>query len=256
MVTSDVCSVFAASWISLSNAHNTKAGSEDFGEEFIPEQALDCPAIMSAACFFVGIEFIAMLCSNTSENTRMNSTKMAINKASKEKEEEEKMRLELLAKRRRGRGRAFGREDKGGSSNGGEADARGIRNVKTVGQKAIQLLEFNVTAFLGNIDMMRVRSMLLLLGEIFTDSDSGSDNGNGSGASKTGFRADEGSITLALSSLLQGVRHSTNILGIDSNGGIPEARRIQGIPVCSQGENQSNLETVFELFDIDVPSAA
>ena len=93
MVTSDVCSVFAAAWVPLSDPFNCSAGSDEFGEEFIPERDLDCPSVGSAACFFAGIELLAMLCSNTSENSRMNSTKMALNKPSREKQ----------AGRRRGR---------------------------------------------------------------------------------------------------------------------------------------------------------
>ena len=92
MVTSNVCDVFSNAWVPLSYDHNCKAGSVDFGENFTPEDALDCPGINSAACFFTGVEFMAMLCSNTSENSRMNSTKMAINKANAQKEEEERLR--------------------------------------------------------------------------------------------------------------------------------------------------------------------
>ena len=41
-----------------------------------------------------------------------------------------------------------------------------------------------------------------------------------------------------------------NTAGITSNDGIPETRRIQSVPVCTMDENQQNLETVFQLFDI------
>ena len=49
---------------------------------------------------------------------------------------------------------------------------------------------------------------------------------------------------------------ATNNAGITSNDGIPEAIRIQGVPVCTMNDNQQYLETVFQLFDIDVPSSA
>lgn len=253
MVTSDVCTVFSSAWVPLSHPHNCKAGSDNFGENFTSEHAIDCPGINSAACFFTGVEFMAMLCSNTSENSRMNSTKMAINKATAEREEEERLRKELQAKRSRGKDRAFGRGNTGGSQDQ-EADAMGIRNVRTVGEKAVQMLEFRVTAFLGNIDMMRVRSMLLLLEEI-SAVDSKLDKEAGE-APVPRSGADEGAIAVSLSSLLQGVLHNTNTVGVTSNGGAPEARRIQGVPVCSMIENQQNLETIFRLFDINVPSSA
>ena len=124
--------------------------------------------------FFAGLELMAMLCSNTSENSRMNSTKMAINKPSEEKQQEEEQRKRLLAMRRRGRSRAQKEDEAAGQ----QADAMGIRNVKTVGQKAIQLLEFRVTAFLGSIDMARVRAMLLLLDDLERGS-FGTESGDG-----------------------------------------------------------------------------
>ena len=159
----------------------------------------------------------------------MNSTKMAINKANAERKK--RLRKELQAKRHRGKGRAFGRGDTEGS-HAQEADAMGIRNVRTVGQKALQMLEFRVTSFLGNIDMMRVRSMLLLLENISvvdTHTEDLAGNTPAAGSAPT-MPADEGSITVAASSLLQGVLHSTNTAGITANDGIPEARRIQGVP--------------------------
>ena len=217
-----------------------------------PEDALDCPGINSAACFFTGVEFMAMLCSNTSENSRMNSTKMAINKANAQKEEEERLRKELRAKRNRGKDRAFGRHDTEGK-NEEEADAMGIRNVRTVGEKAVQMLEFRVTAFLGNIDMMRIRSMLFLLEDISTP-----DSSSNEGACKlqaAGGTTSEGAIALSHSSLLQGVLHITNTVGVTSNNGSPEARRIQGI-LCVLWRRTKNLETIFKLFDINVPSSA
>ncbi len=48
----------------------------------------------------------------------------------------------------------------------------------------------------------------------------------------------------------------TNAMGMTSNDDIPEVRRIQGASLCTMDENQQNLETVFQLFDIDVPSSA
>ncbi len=194
----------------------------------------------------------------------MNSTKMAINKPSKEKEQEDEQRRKLLAMRSRGLHKAHSAGDGDGDGTDGgtravvgaggeqEADAMGIRNVKTVGQKAIQLLEFRVTSFLGSIDMTRVRSMLLILADLSCSSTS--DNSNKEKEDKG--EEEEGPVIVQHSALLQASLHPTNSKGVISNDGIPAARRVQGLPLTSLAQNTANMEKVLELFDIDVPSSS
>jgi hypothetical protein len=239
MITSDVCAVFASCWQLLSDPFHCVAGSDEFGEEFIPERDIDCPSVASAMCFFTGMELLALTCSNTSENSRMNSTKMAINKKSPESDAQELLREQMRKTRTKG-------SNKGGKD---EADVLGIRNVKTVGEKAIQLLEFPVTSFLGSIDMARVRSMMLVLDELQEQDASPK-------SSRLRAAAKEGPIVVAHATLLQSSLHATNHEGVTSNEGIPVPRRVQGIPLATMAQNQSSMEKVLELFDIDMPSNA
>ena len=130
----------------------------------------------------------------------------------------------------------------------------GIRNVRTVGGKggADARVPSDCLPWQHRYDAYQEYAFLL---EDISTPDSSSNEGTCK-LQAAGGTTSEGAIALSHSSLLQGVLHITNTVGVTSNNGSPEARRIQGIHMCSLAENQKNLETIFKLFDINVPSSA
>jgi len=253
LISEGFCDILMKCWQKLTQLVNCKCGNADHGEEYSDDPALKSSEIVSALCFFTGCETVVALCCNSSSNSTLNSTH---NKLNVRLNEERKGNINVYSR-------------------------YGIKDVSSVGAKAVQVLETKASIFLSNLFFQRVRSMLVTMESLrvegvkaaaaataFSTTQNNNTETNKNNNSFTfhkplsGSQAfaqgpspesmDTSAVVVSMALTLQATQILTNNDGkVPYNGKIPSPRRIQNIALLTAEHNEANLSRCFQIFRID-----